>query len=237
MTQKHVAHSSRVSAVPRRIPKKTCSSLSLAQGRSRLAGPSSPQTVPPPLRPRPVGRWPWRPAQRFGVARRPTQRSRCPIFAGPNPSTLVPVDHILPRRVHAEVNSPLPSLFPSFPSRDLAVCGHGVACAWSDFWSSPWSAAARVPSAAPRVRCGPIAAIAVCMAVLGVGAHNCPMRPAPCAATQRSLGAPNATARGHCGLRSPSATHGRVCYLCGSRFIVCACHHRLSRVGTPMMLV
>jgi hypothetical protein len=57
------------------------------------------------------------------------------------------------------------------------------------------------------------------------------------ACAMRSLDAPSATARGHYGLRSPSATHGRVCYLCGSRFIVCACHHRLSRVGTPMMLV
>jgi hypothetical protein len=34
---------------------------------------------------------------------------------------------------------------------DLVVCGHGVVCARPDFWSSPWSAAARVPSVAARV--------------------------------------------------------------------------------------
>jgi hypothetical protein len=36
---------------------------------------------------------------------------------------------------------------------------------------------------------------------------------------------------------SSSAARGRVCYLWHSRLMVCTCHHRSSRVGTPTMLV
>ena len=49
--------------------------------------------------------------------------------------------------------------------------------------------AARIPLAAASVRYAPVAAIAVCEAMLGLGARNWSVRPAPCAATQRSSSA------------------------------------------------
>jgi hypothetical protein len=57
---------------------------------------------------------------------------------------------------------------------DLAVCSHGVACARPDFWSSPWSAAARVPSAAACITRPRPSRLTVCATVLGMGTRNCP---------------------------------------------------------------